>query len=85
MCSRCGRQRPDHDPLAALTWASEQVAPAGQHTGTTDTDTNGTNGTGAHDGGNGTNSRPPELRWLCPDCTRAHVRDIESKLDQSWW
>jgi hypothetical protein len=26
-----------------------------------------------------------DLRWLCPACARAHVRDIESKLDQSWW
>ena len=25
------------------------------------------------------------VRWLCPHCARAHVRDIESKLDQSWW
>ncbi|HEY0640018.1 MAG TPA: hypothetical protein VGD67_20460 [Pseudonocardiaceae bacterium] len=25
------------------------------------------------------------VRWICPDCARAHVRDIESKLDQSWW
>ncbi|HEY3261488.1 MAG TPA: hypothetical protein VGJ95_14675 [Pseudonocardiaceae bacterium] len=24
-------------------------------------------------------------RWLCPDCARAHTRDIEAKLDQSWW
>jgi transposase len=23
--------------------------------------------------------------WLCPECARAHVRDIESKLDQDWW
>jgi len=25
------------------------------------------------------------LSWLCPDCARTHVRDIEGKLDQSWW
>ncbi|HET8641703.1 MAG TPA: hypothetical protein VFM37_07180 [Pseudonocardiaceae bacterium] len=25
------------------------------------------------------------VRWLCPDCARTHVRDIESKLDQDWW
>jgi len=25
------------------------------------------------------------MRWLCPDCARVHVRDIESKLDQDWW
>ena len=24
-------------------------------------------------------------RWLCPDCARAHVRDIESKLPDEWW
>jgi transposase-like protein len=24
-------------------------------------------------------------RWLCPRCARAHIRDIESKLDQEWW
>jgi hypothetical protein len=22
---------------------------------------------------------------LCEACTRAHVRDIEAKLDESWW
>jgi hypothetical protein len=22
---------------------------------------------------------------LCRDCTRAHVRDIEAKLDEEWW
>lgn len=22
---------------------------------------------------------------LCDRCTRAHVRDIEAKLDQEWW
>lgn len=26
-----------------------------------------------------------DQRWLCPGCARAHARDIESKLDQSWW
>jgi hypothetical protein len=25
------------------------------------------------------------LRWLCPACTRAHVRDIEAKLPDEWW
>ena len=24
-------------------------------------------------------------RWICPGCTRAHVRSIEAKLDQVWW
>ncbi len=24
-------------------------------------------------------------RWLCPDCARVHVRDIESKLPDEWW
>ncbi|MBW0118360.1 GNAT family N-acetyltransferase [Pseudonocardia abyssalis] len=23
--------------------------------------------------------------WLCPACTRRHVRDIESKLASEWW
>ncbi|MBC3192101.1 hypothetical protein H7X46_13595 [Pseudonocardia sp. C8] len=23
--------------------------------------------------------------WMCPDCARRHVRDIESKLDADWW
>jgi len=22
---------------------------------------------------------------LCLDCTRAHARDIEAKLDEEWW
>jgi hypothetical protein len=25
------------------------------------------------------------VRWLCRECARIHVRDIESKLDQDWW
>jgi hypothetical protein len=25
------------------------------------------------------------LRWLCPDCARAHVRDIEGKLPVDYW
>lgn len=24
-------------------------------------------------------------RWLCPPCTRSHVRDIEAKLAPEWW
>ncbi|MCK2237349.1 MULTISPECIES: hypothetical protein [unclassified Crossiella] len=24
-------------------------------------------------------------RWLCPDCARAHVRDIEGKLPDEYW
>ena len=27
----------------------------------------------------------PEPRWLCPDCARRHVRDIEAKLAPEWW
>jgi transposase len=23
--------------------------------------------------------------WLCDTCTREHVRDIEARLDESWW
>jgi hypothetical protein len=26
-----------------------------------------------------------ELRWLCPGCARAHVRDIEGKLPDEYW
>ena len=25
------------------------------------------------------------LRWLCPDCARRHVRDIEGKLPDDYW
>ncbi|WP_020667907.1 hypothetical protein [Amycolatopsis nigrescens] len=25
------------------------------------------------------------LRWLCPDCARQHVRDIEAKLPAEYW
>jgi hypothetical protein len=25
------------------------------------------------------------LTWLCPDCARAHVRDIEGKLPVEYW
>lgn len=25
------------------------------------------------------------VRWLCPDCARTHVRDIESKLPDEYW
>lgn len=24
-------------------------------------------------------------RWLCVDCARTNVRNIEGKLDQEWW
>lgn len=23
--------------------------------------------------------------WICPACSRDHVRDIEARLDPSWW
>ncbi len=23
--------------------------------------------------------------WLCPDCVRRHVRDIEARLPYDWW
>jgi hypothetical protein len=23
--------------------------------------------------------------WLCPDCARHHVRDIEARLTREWW
>ena len=26
-----------------------------------------------------------QTRWICPGCTRSHVRSIEAKLDQTWW
>ncbi|MGV9298328.1 MULTISPECIES: hypothetical protein [Amycolatopsis] len=26
-----------------------------------------------------------EQRWLCPDCARNHVRDIEGKLPDEYW
>lgn len=24
-------------------------------------------------------------QWTCPDCTRAHARGIEARLDAHWW
>jgi hypothetical protein len=24
-------------------------------------------------------------RWICPGCTREHVRAMEAKLDRNWW
>lgn len=24
-------------------------------------------------------------RWLCRDCAREHVRDIEARLSADWW
>ncbi|MFC4947719.1 hypothetical protein [Pseudonocardia sp. GCM10023141] len=26
-----------------------------------------------------------EVRWICPQCARRHVRDIEGKLAPEWW
>jgi hypothetical protein len=28
---------------------------------------------------------PRGVERLCLGCTRAHVRDIEAKLDEDWW
>ncbi|MDN5860637.1 MAG: hypothetical protein L0H84_18690 [Pseudonocardia sp.] len=25
------------------------------------------------------------VTWLCPECARRHVRDIEARLDREWW
>ncbi|MFC5994740.1 hypothetical protein ACFQE5_11015 [Pseudonocardia hispaniensis] len=25
------------------------------------------------------------VRWLCPGCTRGHLRDIEARLPDRWW
>ena len=25
------------------------------------------------------------VRWLCPECARRHVRDLEAKLPPEWW
>ncbi|HEV3360627.1 MAG TPA: hypothetical protein VG247_27745 [Pseudonocardiaceae bacterium] len=25
------------------------------------------------------------LQWLCPECSRVHVRDIEGKLPAEYW
>jgi hypothetical protein len=27
----------------------------------------------------------PYTKWVCPTCTREHVRSIEAKLDTAWW
>jgi hypothetical protein len=26
-----------------------------------------------------------DVRWLCPQCARSHVRDIEGKLPREYW
>jgi transposase-like protein len=26
-----------------------------------------------------------EQRWFCDDCSRTHLRAMESKLDSEWW
>jgi hypothetical protein len=31
------------------------------------------------------NEEPGVVLRLCAECTRAHVRDIEAKLDETWW
>ncbi|WP_073454904.1 hypothetical protein [Pseudonocardia thermophila] len=31
----------------------------------------------AHEGGT--------TSWLCPECARHHVRDIEARVDREWW
>jgi hypothetical protein len=28
---------------------------------------------------------PGARRWLCPQCARVHVRDIEGKLPSDYW
>lgn len=28
---------------------------------------------------------PDGGRWICPDCARRHLRDIEAKLAPEWW
>lgn len=25
------------------------------------------------------------VRWICPECARRHLRDIEAKLSAEWW
>jgi hypothetical protein len=30
-------------------------------------------------------SGPDGSRWICPECARRHVRDIEAKLAPEWW
>jgi hypothetical protein len=25
------------------------------------------------------------VAWVCPVCTRTHVRAVEAKLDHEWW
>jgi len=32
-----------------------------------------------------TASSPRGLEVICERCTRDHVRDIEAKLDETWW
>ncbi|WP_237319990.1 hypothetical protein [Streptomyces sp. JJ36] len=26
-----------------------------------------------------------DRRYFCPECSRAHIRAIEGRLDSSWW
>lgn len=26
-----------------------------------------------------------KVEWLCPSCTRRHLRSIESRLEPRWW
>ena len=33
----------------------------------------------------GRSSRGRRQRWLCPECARRHVREIEAKLTREWW
>jgi hypothetical protein len=30
-------------------------------------------------------SEGPTTHWVCTECTRRFVREIEAKLDQQWW
>ncbi len=33
----------------------------------------------------GPDDDPDAVRYICPECTRRHVREIEAKLGHEWW